>query len=146
MHLRDAVNECCTVVHLAAIVGDPASRRLPKETRATNIDGARSLIRLAQERGVAKLVFVSTCSNYGIVPPGQLATEETVLRPLSLYAESKVQIERELMDGVLYDRSWDHIEVCNAIRTLATASVRSDGERLYHEGYHPGPPGGVPAS
>lgn len=102
----DAVNECCTVVHLAAIVGDPASRRLPKETRATNIDGARSLIRLAQERGVAKLVFVSTCSNYGIVPPGQLATEETVLRPLSLYAESKVQIERELMDGVLYDRNW----------------------------------------
>ena len=102
----DAVNEYCTVVHLAAIVGDPASRRLPQETRATNIDGARSLFRLAQDRGVAKLVFVSTCSNYGIVPPGQLATEETVLRPLSLYAESKVQIERELMDGKLCSRDW----------------------------------------
>lgn len=102
----DAVDERCTVVHLAAIVGDPASRRLPEETRATNIDGARSLFRFVQERGVAKLVFVSTCSNYGIVPPGQLATEKTVLRPLSLYAESKVQIERDLMDGMLYDRNW----------------------------------------
>ena len=102
----DAVNKHCTVVHLAAIVGDPASRRLPQETRATNIDGTRALFRLAGDRRVAKLVFVSTCSNYGIVPPGQLATEESVLRPLSLYAESKVQIEQELKDGALSVRNW----------------------------------------
>ena len=102
----DEVNESCTVVHLAAIVGDPASRRLPEETQATNVDGSRTLFRLCRDRGVRKLVFVSTCSNYGVVPQCQLATEETVLRPLSLYAESKVQIERELMAGILYDRNW----------------------------------------
>lgn len=102
----DEVNEHCTVVHLAAIVGDPASRRLPAETRATNVDGTRTLFRLCRDRGVRKFVFVSTCSNYGVVPPGQLATEETVLRPLSLYAESKVQIEQELMDGALPGRDW----------------------------------------
>ena len=100
------VDEQCTMVHLAAIVGDPASRRMPRETRATNIDGARALFRLARDRGVAKLVFVSTCSNYGIVPPGQFATEDTVLQPLSLYAESKVQIEQELMGGALSGRDW----------------------------------------
>ena len=101
-----AVNRRCTVVHLAAIVGDPASRRLPQETRATNIDGTRALFRLARDREVAKLVFVSTCSNYGIVPKGELATEDTVLQPLSLYAESKVQMEQELVDGALSGNNW----------------------------------------
>lgn len=102
----DEVNEHCTVVHLAAIVGDPASRRLPEETRATNVDGTRELFRLCRDRDVGKLIFVSTCSNYGVVPSGQLATEEAVLQPLSLYAESKVQIEHELMGGALAGRSW----------------------------------------
>ena len=100
------VDESCAIVHLAAIVGDPASRRLPEETRATNIEGTRLLFRLARDRGAAKFVFVSTCSNYGIVPRGELAVEETVLRPLSLYAESKVEIERELMDVGLGDTEW----------------------------------------
>ncbi len=100
------VDESSAIVHLAAIVGDPASRRLPEETRATNIEGTRLLFRLARDRGAAKFVFVSTCSNYGIVPRGELAVEETVLRPLSLYAESKVEIERELMDVGLGDTEW----------------------------------------
>ena len=100
------VDESCAIVHLAAIVGDPASRRSPEQTRATNIDGTRLLFQLVRDRGAGKFVFVSTCSNYGIVPRDELAVEDSVLRPLSLYAESKVEIERELMDVGLGDTKW----------------------------------------
>ena len=100
------LNEETTIVHLAAIVGDPAARRMPEETRSTNIVGSRTLFRVARDRRVAKLVFVSTCSNYGIVPAGEFAVEDTVLQPLSLYALSKVQLEQELVGGALDGMNW----------------------------------------
>ena len=102
----DVLDDQCIMIHLAAIVGEPASRRFPEQTRATNVDGSRMLFRLARERAAAKVVFVSTCSNYGVVPHGALATEQTELQPMSIYAESKVQIERELMNGATGSAVW----------------------------------------
>ena len=43
------------------------------------------------------LVFVSTCSNYGFIKGDQLAGEEFELKPLSLYAKSKVATEKYIM-------------------------------------------------
>ena len=84
------------VVHLAAIVGDPACRRQPELASAVNLDASRSLF--AQARNVERFVFASTCSNYGRMgDPAQYVTEESELAPLSLYAESKVAVELELL-------------------------------------------------
>ena len=42
-----------------------------------------------------RLVFASTCSNYGrMADPSVPITEEGDLRPVSLYAEQKVAMER----------------------------------------------------
>ena len=47
--------------------------------------------------GLEHLVFISTCSNYGLVEDDQLADEKFELKPLSLYAKSKVAIEQYIM-------------------------------------------------
>lgn len=86
------------VVHLAAIVGDPACSRDPELARSVNVDGSRVVIDACAEGGVAHFVFVSTCSNYGISEPGKLADGDDPLNPISLYAESKVEVERLLAD------------------------------------------------
>ncbi len=63
-----AVTSCHAVAHLAAIVGDPACRANPELARSTNLDGSRLLLEAAQQAGVARFVFASTCSNYGKMP------------------------------------------------------------------------------
>ncbi|HOE16864.1 MAG TPA: NAD(P)-dependent oxidoreductase [Syntrophorhabdaceae bacterium] len=85
------------VIHTAAIVGEPASNRFPELTEKTNYAAAKEIIRLCAEKGVKGFIFLSTCSNYGITEG--LAREDGVLKPLSLYADTKVRVERLLMDG-----------------------------------------------
>ena len=53
------------VVNLAAIVGDPACARDPELSEEVNVKSARALAAQAQEAGVRRFVFASTCSNYG---------------------------------------------------------------------------------
>jgi nucleoside-diphosphate-sugar epimerase len=88
------------LVHLAAIVGDPACARDPKLAAAVNLDASRALFAEAGEGGVERLVFASTCSNYGrMSDPSTPIDEEGVLAPVSLYAEHKVEIEKLLLAG-----------------------------------------------
>jgi nucleoside-diphosphate-sugar epimerase len=96
-----AVDGASAVVHLAAIVGDPACARDPALSHEINIDASMALIAAAQRAGVDRFVFASTCSNYGrMADPTQPICEDAPLAPLSLYAEQKVQIERALLEGV----------------------------------------------
>jgi nucleoside-diphosphate-sugar epimerase len=82
------------VVHLAGIVGDPASKLQKKLTKITNIQSSKKLFKLCEKYNVAKFIFSSTCSNYGIVNTKSLANENSKLKPLSLYAETKVDFEK----------------------------------------------------
>ncbi|MGC2615290.1 MAG: NAD(P)-dependent oxidoreductase [Terracidiphilus sp.] len=96
--LRQAVSECEAVVHLAAIVGDPACAREPETARAVNLDASMSLIEESRRAGVQRFVFASTCSNYGkMKDPSQFVNEESELQPVSLYAETKVAVEKCLL-------------------------------------------------
>jgi nucleoside-diphosphate-sugar epimerase/quercetin dioxygenase-like cupin family protein len=86
------------VVHLAAIVGDPACARQPDLARAVNTAAAIALADAAVAAGVPRFVFASTCSGYGAMDrDGDLLTEGHPLRPLSVYAASKVAVERHLL-------------------------------------------------
>jgi nucleoside-diphosphate-sugar epimerase len=88
------------VVHLAAIVGDPACAREPEVARAVNLEASRQLIALSRAGGVSRFVFASTCSNYGrMSAPDEFVDESSPLQPLSLYAETKVAVERLLLEG-----------------------------------------------
>jgi nucleoside-diphosphate-sugar epimerase len=98
---REAMEGAEAVVHLAAIVGDPACARDPELARETNIEATKGLVEDARAAGVGHLIFASTCSNYGrMADPEVPVDEEAPLAPVSLYAEQKVEIERMLLaDG-----------------------------------------------
>ena len=100
------INSETVVVNLAAIVGEPASRKYPEETRRTNLDATKKLIDLSAEKNVKKFIFVSTCSNYGKVEPEEFANEEHELNPLSLYAETKVEMEHYLKEIIGNNLNW----------------------------------------
>jgi nucleoside-diphosphate-sugar epimerase len=77
------------VVHLAALVGYPICKKLPREAVEVNVGGARNVIDLAPPD--ARLIYASTGSNYGEVVG--VCTEDTPLNPLSVYGETKTQAE-----------------------------------------------------
>lgn len=88
------------VVHLAAVVGDPACARQPDLTRAVNLEASLALIEGCRRAGVNRFVFASTCSNYGkMKDASQFVDEESELRPVSLYAETKVAVEKALLES-----------------------------------------------
>ena len=89
------------VVHLAAIVGDPACRQNAGLAEATNWHSSKRLIDKARAHGVERFVFASTCSNYGkMADPDAYVVEDSELAPVSLYAELKVKFERYLLDEI----------------------------------------------
>jgi len=89
-------------IHLAAIVGDPACARDPELAVEVNLGASRALFAAAGELGVERVVFASTCSNYGrMSDPTTPITEDGVLAPVSLYAEHKVEMEKMLLAGDL---------------------------------------------
>ena len=101
---RDAVARALdgmdAVVHLAAIVGDPACARQPELARSINLDGSLALIEQSRIAGIQRFIFASTCSNYGkMSDPDAYVDENSPLNPLSLYAETKVAVERELFES-----------------------------------------------
>jgi nucleoside-diphosphate-sugar epimerase len=84
------------VCHLAAIVGDPACALDRDTTIAVNYAAAKMMAQLAKANGVSKFVFASTCSVYG--DSNEIMTEESSLNPVSLYATTKIDAERALLD------------------------------------------------
>ena len=96
--VRAALVGVDTVIHLAAVVGDPACARQPELARAVNLDASLALIEESRRAGVIRFIFASTCSNYGkMSDANQFVDEESELRPVSLYAETKVAVERALL-------------------------------------------------
>jgi len=94
------VNEVDAVIHLAAIVGDPACAKQPQLAISTNLDGSINLLKAANNSySVKNFIFASTCSNYGKMEGNRYVTEESTLKPVSLYAELKVKFEEIMLDG-----------------------------------------------
>ena len=84
-----------SVVHLGAIVGDPACNLDEELTIEVNLTATRMIAELAKAAGVERMLFASTCSVYG-------ATEETldersISKPISLYGHTKLASERVLL-------------------------------------------------
>jgi nucleoside-diphosphate-sugar epimerase len=87
------------VVHLAAIVGDPACKREPELARKTNLEASIHLLEKSVQAGVKRFIFASTCSNYGKMKDSDGYVDETSpLAPVSLYAELKVAVEDYLLN------------------------------------------------
>lgn len=83
------------VIHLGAIVGDPACAIDEDLTIEVNLVATRTIAEIAKGFGISRFIFASTCSVYGA--SDELLDERSSLNPVSLYARSKIASERVLL-------------------------------------------------
>ena len=90
------VREADVIIPLAAIVGAPACEQDRVAAETTNRDAVALVCRLAGSS--QRILFPMTNSGYGIGEPGIFCTEDSPLRPISLYGRTKVEAEQMLLD------------------------------------------------
>jgi nucleoside-diphosphate-sugar epimerase len=83
------------IVHLCAISNDPMGAAFEEVTLDINHRASVALAQKAKRAGVKKFVFASSCSVYGFAEGGP-RREEDPLNPLTAYAKSKINTERDL--------------------------------------------------
>lgn len=94
--LVKAVEDIDSIIHLAAIVGDPACAQRGDVAIGTNYSATLKLAELSSKysEDEIRFIYASTCSVYGI--SGGVADEQSPLNPVSLYARTKIKSERIL--------------------------------------------------
>ena len=95
--LKPLIEKAVAVVLLAGLVGDPITKKYPEESALINDKGTKNVIDLCAKENTERFIFVSTCSNYGLIKSDKLADEEHELNPFSLYAKSKVNAEKYIL-------------------------------------------------
>tara|TARA_Y100000590_G_C15649968_1_gene988342 strand:+ start:146 stop:1141 length:996 start_codon:yes stop_codon:yes gene_type:complete len=85
------------VVFLAGLVGDPITAKYPTMANLINDKGSIEFLKFIGRFKIKKLLYISTCSNYGLSKSKKKLNEKSILKPLSLYAKSKVDIEKYLL-------------------------------------------------
>ena len=81
------------VVHLAGKAGVRPSIADPIAYQDVNVRGTQNLLELCRRRGIARFVFASSSSVYGVNPRVPWREEDTVLQPISPYASTKASCE-----------------------------------------------------
>lgn len=110
-----ALDGVSDVIVLAGLVGDPITKKYPDESAAINDAGVLNVIEQCNGKGLNKVIFVSTCSNYGEIPPDTTADENYELKPLSLYAKSKVAAEKAMLANK------GNVDYCGTVMRFSTA-------------------------
>ena len=88
-----ALKDVQAVIHLASIVGMPASSIEPKSSEEINYLATKNIAELCQLHNIDTYIFASTCSVYGSQPE-KLITEKSPTDPLDFYAQQKYLSER----------------------------------------------------
>jgi len=119
--LRDILDNCQCIIHLAAISNDPCAELCPGLTEDVNFTATKNLAEAAKERGI-RFIFSSSCSVYGTTDFE--ATEETASHPVTVYAESKVRSESAIF--ALADERWRPVVLRNGTLFGYSARMRFD--------------------
>jgi len=84
------------VIHLAELSNDPSCDAAPELAEQINYKGTLRLAQRCREEGVKRFIFSSSCSVYGDAKE-EWVSEDSSLRPVSLYAKLKCRAETELL-------------------------------------------------
>jgi len=85
------------VIHLAGLANDPSCDLDPEMALDVNYRSTVHLAEMAQAHGVRRFVYASSCSVYGR-GVFEILDEESPTNPVSVYAQSKLESERILLD------------------------------------------------
>lgn len=98
--LWKAIKDADIIIPLAALVGFPACEREPELATQLNYEHIRNICRMGRSYNDVnsnfKIIYPNTNSGYGIGTDG-VCTEESPLKPISLYGKTKVQAEEEVL-------------------------------------------------
>jgi nucleoside-diphosphate-sugar epimerase len=93
--IRDALRKADVIIPLAAVVGAPACDRDQILARTLNLEAVKMVNRLRDPSQV--IIYPTTNSGYGTGTGEVFCTEETPLEPISLYGETKVEAEADVL-------------------------------------------------
>ena len=95
MTLQPLVKKADAVIALAALVGAPLCNRDPLQATSVNLNSVREMLKMLSSD---QKVFIPTPnSGYGIGKKDMFCTEKSPMRPLSLYARTKVEAEKAVL-------------------------------------------------
>jgi nucleoside-diphosphate-sugar epimerase len=83
------------IIPLAGLVGAPLCNFKEVEAKSINYDANVELFKMVNDN--QKIIMPTTNSAYGKGKDGQIFTEKSILKPISLYAKHKVLVEEKLM-------------------------------------------------
>lgn len=95
--LDELVSRHDVIIPLAALVGAPICAQDPIGARTTNLDAINGIVKRASKSQI--LVYPTTNSGYGVGERDAYCTEETPLRPISLYGTTKVEAEAAVLES-----------------------------------------------
>lgn len=95
--MKPLVAKADVIMPLACLVGAPICAQKPMEARSINLDAVVMLAKMTSRD--QKIIFPTTNSGYGIGQEGIYCTEESPLRPISLYGKLKVELEDYLLQS-----------------------------------------------
>ena len=95
--MDELLSKCDATIILAGLVGDFITKKYPEISEKINSVGIKKLINNCKNKKIEKLIFVSTCSNYGLSGTDLPLSEEAELKPISLYAKQKVEVEKHIL-------------------------------------------------
>ena len=94
--MRPLLSRADIIIPLAARVGAPLCDRDPAAATSTNLQAIVDMLDgLSRDQ---RVLLPVTNSGYGVGEAGTFCTEETPIRPISLYARDKVEAERRLLE------------------------------------------------
>ena len=94
--LKPLLRDADFIIPLAALVGAPMCNNDKIGAETLNRDAVLTLIEMASRE--QRILMPVTNSGYGVGEAGKFCTEETPLRPISLYGRTKVEAERAVLD------------------------------------------------
>jgi len=108
------------IIPLAALVGAPLCDKFKKEAVSTNLDAIKLILSNLKRKN--KLIFLTTNSGYGVGEKNKFCTEETPLRPISLYGRTKCDAEHKV-------RTFKN-HICLRLATVFGSSYRMRSDLL----------------
>jgi len=95
--ITNLIKKADVILPLACLTGAPLCQKSPFEAKAINVDALKLILKLRSKKQI--IIFPTTNSGYGVGRKNIFCTENTPLRPVSLYGKLKVEIEKVLLDA-----------------------------------------------
>ena len=96
--LAESVSGHDVVIHLACISNDPSFELNPALGKSINLDAFGPLVEVSRQKGVARFIYASSSSVYGIKEEKDVH-EEMSLEPLTDYSKFKADCETTLNEA-----------------------------------------------